>query len=122
MTLERELIFELLEQRKSKQEILDTVQGMRELDVVMNPKLVDVALKQYESRKKVKNLKKYTKQSIKEFLNKKLEEIENTYPSLLSAKIIQEKGFCSSCNRLSESNQKYSIQINYLDEKNFSPF
>ena len=48
MSLERNLVFEQLDKGRSQEEVLDVVEGMRDLGVEMDSEIVEVAVKQYE--------------------------------------------------------------------------
>ena len=127
MSLERELTFELLNKGKSEQEILDTIEGMKELDVKMNSNIINTALKQYETKQKLKKSKDYRrsfKTELKELIRKEKERIEDTYPNLLSVKIIQ-KSFldrfkCYNCDSFNLI--EVYAQIDYVNQKQSIPF
>ena len=131
MSLERELVFESLDEGKSHQEVLDTVEGMRELDVKMNSKIVDTALKQYEVKKKFEKRNEYKKASknkLKDLIEKEKKRIKDTYPTLLSVKIIKQiyfydmkhKSFsCSNCSK--QKLEGYYAKIKYVNEKEDIP-
>ena len=59
MSLERELVFELMGQKQDEQYISDVVEGMREQGVEVSDRKVEVALSQYRARKKLENREEY---------------------------------------------------------------
>ncbi len=120
MPLEQKFVFELLDEGKSKQEVLDTIEGMRELDVNMNSKAVEKSLKKYEFQQKYTNFKKNRKnvrrnakrkatERLNEMVSEKIEELKEK-PEVLSVKVKETQSLnnCSFCN---------SIRFNYISAK-----
>lgn len=129
MSLERELVFELKNEKKSEQEILDTIEGMRELGVKMNSDIVKVALSQYDAKnllKKRKEYKRTSKDKINGLIEEERKEIKDNYPNLLSMRIIKEDSMvglnyfkCNNCKKYNVT--KVSSEIKYLNDKGEIP-
>ena len=129
MSLERELVFELMDQKQDGQYILDVVEGMREQGVSISGRKVEIALTQYNAKKELEKRREYKRKfrdELKELKEKKKREIENTYSELLSVRIIEKRKFfmdnwqkCHNCKKL-KINEVYA-KIKYVNEKGKIP-
>jgi len=124
MSLERELVFQSMDEGLLRQEILDRVEGMRELDVRMDSKKIEVALSQYNAKEELEKRGEYKrkfKDDLKDLIEKKKREIEDNYENLLFVRI---KDGCgdSSCNNCEEYRIRWvSAKIKYLNGKGKIP-
>jgi hypothetical protein len=130
MSLEKELVFESMDEGLPEQEVLDRVEGMRELGVDMNPKIVQVDMSQYRSKKELEKRDEYkesSKEKLKELLEKKIEKTKNSHPTLLSIKLRKKGGhlgfldsfYCDNCKKYAA--EEYFAKIKYLNGKGEIP-
>ena len=104
MSLERALVFELMEEGSNKKDVMDIVIRMQSpelnekygTELKLNPKRIKVALNQYEARKELEKRGEYKrgfKEEIKKLIEERKREIEDSYPNLLSVKIAKNWSF-----------------------------
>ena len=126
MSLERELVFNSMDEGLPEQVVLDRVEGMRELGEEMDSRIVQVALNQYGAPrilKTRKSKKRKFKEKISALIEEKKREIEDNYKNLLSVKVNRIILFattfaswkCDGCNK--HTRRDVYINIKCLENK-----
>ena len=140
MSLEHELVYELRRKGSTEADVLQIVDHMGDPEVLgatpvkLNPRLVRVALSQYQAKKVLKKRKDYAKSNrerLKELIEQKEAEIRDTTENLLSLKmrvqrgVIEdvEKGYaaCPNCRMGWDTYVQHIARITYLNEKGGIP-
>jgi len=139
MSLERELVFDLMSNGASKEAIPEIVKEIQspELDrkygvkFRLNSKKIDVATNQYQARELLKKRKDYKitfKNKLKDLIEKEKKRIEDTYPNLLSFKIGREFGpyvegqaYKKRCINCDEEIIRVYAEIEYVNDKKEIP-
>lgn len=96
---ERELVLQIRKNGSSEQDVYKIIEKMCSLGIELNgthykleldPKIVKVALRQYRAREELKKRGEYKErfeEKLKDLIERRKREIEDTYPNLLSVKI-----------------------------------
>ncbi|MCX6746636.1 MAG: hypothetical protein NTU63_00705 [Candidatus Pacearchaeota archaeon] len=131
MSLERELVFQLREEGNSEADVLEIVKNMGDPEILqtkpvkLNPRLVKVALTQYQAGEELKKRKDYVKkdkEKLKELIQKEEERIKDTTENFLSVEVTSTwhiDGRCENC-----SNPQYSYyyaRVTYLNNQGGVP-
>lgn len=133
MSLERELVFDLMGKGARKEDVPEIVRGMQspELDEKygikyrLNSKKINVALSQYDAKQEYKKRgehKKPFKDKLKDLIEKKVKGIWDSTPDLLTVEIFKKHNSltqCSNCNHFGTTT--ISARIEYLNRNKEIP-
>jgi len=110
MSLERELVFNIMDNGASKEDVPNIVRDFQspELDkkygmkLGLDSKKIKVALSQYEAKQELEKrgeYKKPFKEKIRKLIEEEIRKIEDTHPNLLSVRIHRSGGYsCGNCD------------------------
>ncbi len=139
MSLERELVNQLMDEGNSEPDVLEIVEYMADPNgkgraVRTNSRKIQVALSQYKARGELKKRGEYKrkfKDELKDLIEKEKREIEGTYPNLLSfrigpehssdylCRILHANTTCNNCKK--DTMMELYAKIKYLNGKGKIP-
>jgi hypothetical protein len=107
MSLEEELVNNILKEGKTEKDVLETCKDLVEKGFLnLNPKKVETSLRRYELIQKYNSIsrigrKKEIRKKFKEICKSKIEEVLGENPSIISAriKVIYRGNYCN-CNKI----------------------
>ncbi len=96
MSLERELVFQLMKEGSSEKDVLEVAESMGDANILktkpvnLDQRLIGVAISQYKAREELKKRRDYIKsdrEKLRELIKEKEEEIRDRQENLLSVRI-----------------------------------